>query len=202
MRPFSRERRSEQEHRSVLFAPAIAVMNRLKYPRKFALISLLFILPLALVMYFLLSEMNDRIDFAQKEVLGDRYLRTLRKLLEHVPQAGRLAHAYANGGVSLRPELIRKQAEIDEDLAAVAAVDQNLGGILQTAGKFAVLQENWRFLKTKTLSLDMSDTDELYTKLMADIRALISQVGDTSNLILDPDLDSYYLMDSVLLKLP
>jgi len=37
---------------------------------------------------------------------------------------------------------------------------------------------------------------------MADIRALISHVGDTSNLILDPDLDSYYLMDAVLLKLP
>jgi PAS domain S-box-containing protein len=27
-------------------------------------------------------------------------------------------------------------------------------------------------------------------------------VGDTSNLILDPDLDSYYIMDAVLLKLP
>ncbi|HEV8714506.1 MAG TPA: PAS domain S-box protein, partial [Candidatus Binatia bacterium] len=50
--------------------------------------------------------------------------------------------------------------------------------------------------------LEMSDSDELYTKLMVDIRALISQVGDTSNLILDPDLDSYYLMDAVLLKLP
>ncbi|MGH8009200.1 MAG: SpoIIE family protein phosphatase, partial [Candidatus Binatia bacterium] len=33
-------------------------------------------------------------------------------------------------------------------------------------------------------------------------RALIAYVGDTSNLILDPDLDSYYLMDAVLLKLP
>src|SRR5438105_12035388 len=61
MRPFSREQRSEQEYRSVLFAPAIAVMNRLKYPRKFALISLLFILPLALVMYFLLSKMNSKL---------------------------------------------------------------------------------------------------------------------------------------------
>ena len=27
-------------------------------------------------------------------------------------------------------------------------------------------------------------------------------VGDTSNLILDPDLDSYYVMDAILLKLP
>ncbi|MBI5801864.1 MAG: methyl-accepting chemotaxis protein [Verrucomicrobia bacterium] len=31
---------------------------------------------------------------------------------------------------------------------------------------------------------------------------MISHCGDTSNLILDPDLDSYYLMDASLLKLP
>jgi hypothetical protein len=146
--------------------------------------------------------MNDRIDFAQKEMLGNQYLRPLRKLLEHVPQAGRFAHIYANGEISLRPELIRQQAEIDEDLDAVAAITQELGGILKTAETFSVLKENWRFLKTKTLSLETRDSDELYTKLMADIRALISHVGNTSNLILDPDLDSYYLMDAVLLKLP
>jgi methyl-accepting chemotaxis protein len=36
----------------------------------------------------------------------------------------------------------------------------------------------------------------------AAIRALITRVGDKSNLILDPDLDSYYVMDLVLLKVP
>ncbi len=34
------------------------------------------------------------------------------------------------------------------------------------------------------------------------IRALITRMGDKSNLILDPDLDSYYVMDLVLLKVP
>jgi diguanylate cyclase (GGDEF)-like protein len=33
-------------------------------------------------------------------------------------------------------------------------------------------------------------------------RKLISQVGDQSNLILDPDLDSYYLMDATVLRIP
>ena len=33
-------------------------------------------------------------------------------------------------------------------------------------------------------------------------RALINKIGDASNLILDPDLDSYYVMDITLLRLP
>ena len=49
------------------FDPAIALMNRLTYPQKFLLISLLFILPLVLVMYLLLTELSLRREFSQKE---------------------------------------------------------------------------------------------------------------------------------------
>ncbi|WP_395015772.1 methyl-accepting chemotaxis protein [Dongia sp.] len=34
------------------------------------------------------------------------------------------------------------------------------------------------------------------------LRALIARIGDKSNLILDPDLDSFYVMDLVVVKLP
>jgi methyl-accepting chemotaxis protein len=39
-------------------------------------------------------------------------------------------------------------------------------------------------------------------RLRAGARALISKIGDGSNLILDPDLDSFYVMDAVVVKLP
>ena len=42
-----------------LFAPAVALMDRLTYPRKFLLISVLFGVPLALATYFLFGEIND-----------------------------------------------------------------------------------------------------------------------------------------------
>ena len=186
----------------MLLSPAIAVMNRLKYPQKFVLISLLFALPLALVMYFFVSEINDRIEFSRKEIEGDRYLRPLRGLLEHVAQSEMLAHNYTTSGLSHRPELVRKQAQIDEDFKLIAAVEQELGELLKASGKYDVMKENGRFLKEKLLKLQPGESDDLHSQLIADIRGLISHVGDTSNLILDPDLDSYYLMDTVLLKLP
>ena len=52
---------------SQLLNPAIALMNRLRYPQKFLLISLLFIVPLALVMTLLIAEVNTKANFAQKE---------------------------------------------------------------------------------------------------------------------------------------
>src|SRR5829696_1946245 len=67
----------------MLFAPAVRLMNRLKYPQKFTLISLLFALPLALVMGLLLLEINNKVAFSRKEIYGTTYLRPLRQLLEH-----------------------------------------------------------------------------------------------------------------------
>ncbi len=43
---------------------------------------------------------------------------------------------------------------------------------------------------------------ETYSGLVTLVAALISAVGDASGLILDPALDSYYVIDSVLLRLP
>ena len=41
-----------------------------------------------------------------------------------------------------------------------------------------------------------------HTEFISDILALVSFVGDSSNLILDPDIDSYYLMNTLVNTLP
>ncbi len=196
------EHQEEDWDMKQLFNPAIALMNRLKYPQKFLLISLLFILPLALVMTSLIQQINSRIDFAQKEIYGDAYLRPLRQLFEHTLQRRALVYEYLNGNTAIEAELQSNQTQIDEDFKALAAVNQKFGETLQATGKFRVLEASWQNLRSKALELDASVSDDLHTRFIGDIRALISLVGDTSNLILDPDLDSYYLMDAILLKLP
>jgi signal transduction histidine kinase/CheY-like chemotaxis protein len=177
-------------------------MDRLSYPKKFALISILFALPLAVVMYLLLSEINQRIESTQREMLGARYLRPLRSLHEHAGESHMLARAYAQGEIALRPDLVRVQAAIDEDISRLQQVNRELGETLKTASKFSVLMENRKFLKERVLTLKLADQDALHVKFIADVRDLFSLVGDTSKLILDPDLNTYYLMDSILLKLP
>ena len=42
----------------------------------------------------------------------------------------------------------------------------------------------------------------MYLGLAADINRLSARFGESSNLILDPDLDTYYLIDATLIKMP
>ncbi len=73
----------------LIFRPAAMLLNRLKYPQKFGLISLLFALPLMYVMQQFLHEVDAGILLATREQTGTAYLRPLRRLLEplatHIP---------------------------------------------------------------------------------------------------------------------
>ncbi len=185
-----------------VLVPARWLMDRLTYPRKFALISLIFILPLAAVLYFLLAEINNGIEFAQKEIKGNQYLRTVRHLQHQVGEGRFLLSLYTQNKVAIRPELVRQQGQIDDVTASLVTVDKELGADLNTAAPLAVLLENHRFMRSRLFGSDESIAPELYRQLLLDVSKLNLHIGDTSNLILDPQLDSYYLMDTMLLKLP
>ena len=187
-----------------LFSRPVARLSRLKYPQKFVLISLLFALPLAVVMVLLVEEQSTRIDnYGWKEKFGTEYLRPLQELMEDVQQHRRTATNYLLAGdTALESELSGLQAQIDQDFGALEVVDQKYGADLRSTEAFNALRQKWQELSPKALSLDAEASYNLHTQLIADIRALISLVGDTSFLILDPELDSYYMMDTVLLKLP
>jgi hypothetical protein len=65
-----------------------------------------------------------------------------------------------------------------------------------------VLRRKWQELLLALPSSAAHVLRERYQGIVSHVRTMITHAGDTSNLILDPDLDSYYLMDVTLLALP
>lgn len=184
------------------FGPARRIMNRLRYPQKLLLISLLMIVPLAIVMFLLFSEINRAVEFSRSEKFGTQYLRPLRTLLDHVAESRRLTRALARGHESVTPALRQLQRQVDDDIAVLRTVDDKLGTTLKTGRLPAAICKQWPPLR-QTSDLEVAgDADRRHHEMLQQIRRLMSRVGDTSNLILGPDLDSYYLMDVALLQLP
>ncbi len=186
----------------VLFGPAIGLMNRLKYPQKFLLTSLLFALPLAFVLSRLNSSIGDNMDIATKEIQGNAYLRPCLTLLRDVPQEKRLVRQALAGRGGTGADVKAADARIAVDLEAVSAQETRLGGTLQTREQFAAVRDAARSLHGSLGRGTARDSDAAHDRVMAAVQALISRVGDTSTLILDPDLDTYYTMDTTLLRVP
>lgn len=175
------------------FQPMIEIMNRLRYPQKFLLISLVFSLPMVLITYLLISEIHSRIEFSQKEIYGDRYLRPVRKIWEQA-LLGRVSVKISNQ----KGEKLANLAPIQQTLAELKPLQQELGEVLTTKEQYAKLQDHISSLSSK----DNRQNGFIFSAIADRLNLLRLHVGDSSNLILDPDLDTYYLMDASLLKLP
>jgi methyl-accepting chemotaxis protein len=184
----------------------------MKVWQKLTMIGLAFTLPIAVLLVFVTNEIDHDITFNQLEKSGDEYQRPLEKLLAHLAQHKLLAQQHLSGS-NLNDGLSAQQSLIDDDFELLEGVDRKLGQVLQTteAGlaarkrdhvRVGTIKREWQDLKAQNANLTAEASSKHHAHLISDIRTLITHIGDTSNLILDPDLDTYYLMDVTLLALP
>ena len=187
-----------------------ALLERLPIARRLTLISLAYMLPIIVLVYLVVRGINQDIRFSELEKLGNAYQRPLARLLQHVPQHQRAARRLLAGDASSREALDRSRIEIDKGFVALRDLNDRHAGDLQftdvglsSRGRPqiapAAVQREWDALKQGVVA----DTSEKnHAQLLERVLLMIKHAGDTSNLILDPDLDSYYLMDVTLLALP
>jgi signal transduction histidine kinase len=133
----------------------------------------------------LVVEKQIAIAFARKELTGTRYLATVRDIYPAI-----LLH---------RDDSSFAPPKHDELLNGLAAAEAEAAGHLQTAAleqTFAqTLRELWSDKKVQ-------NTDQLVLMALSSAQRLASRVGDDSNLTLDPDLDTYYMQNIVVERLP
>ena len=189
--------------------PVTSLFEYLPISRRLLLISLAYTLPIAVLLYFVVGGINQDIRFSELEKIGNAYQRPLAVLLEHVPQHALAASRGIESSGRADADLARSRSEIDRAFAALREIDARHAGDLQFTGEGlakrnraqiapATVQREWEALKQAAAG----DTANAHARLLEKILMMIKHAGDTSNLILDPDLDSYYLMDITLLALP
>ena len=179
--------------------------------RRLLLVALTGAVPLFIVSLTLIkTAYSELIDFGQQEQRGNALQRPLERLLDLLPryQAAAQQALVAPGSASSEANELR--AQLEQAFAALAdGYDGELGRALKLAGpppgggdvpQLAVAQRQWRELRTAPLAIAASG--QAVTQLVAAVRGMIRHVGDHSNLILDDDLDSYYLTDITLSTLP
>ena len=131
-----------------VFSAFIAWLHRLKYPQKFTLITLLFVLPLA-AFYPLVAEQNQRIqDYGVKEFYGTLYLRPLEHLLRDAVQYELIMNG--SGASPISP----MQAQIESDFQALQQIDGQYGAVLQASARSADLAAEWRDLQETAATMD------------------------------------------------
>ncbi len=179
------------------------LLKNLGTGRKLTLLIISLTVPVAVLTSMLVVEQNIAIDFARKEIMGVTYLSPLRGLLQAVVARQSPSAPGSSDEATVRDNQPNPQAPIDHHVIEnLDALDSQYGAILQTADSWRAIRQEWADPKTRASAEDADARFARHARLTTSILDLIAQVGDSSNLILDPDLDSYYLMDVAVVQLP
>ena len=163
------------------------MFKNLRTSTKLLLLCAMFVISIAVTTAALVAEKQLAIAFAHKELVGSRYLATVRDIYPAIliqPD---------------NPSFALPRPSTDEILKALAAAESDAANVLQTAELEQALAETLRKLwSDKTVQ----NTDQLVLEALSNEQKLASRIGDDSNLTLDPDLNTYYLQSIVVDRLP
>ena len=176
-------------------------LRNLSIGKKFAIVIIGFCIPIGTLLFFFVQEAKKGIDFAAKEIEGTAYLRPLRGLLGQFSYHRLYADRIKTGDMSAQENLTRTAANIQRLVGELQDVEKKYGESLSIGSRTNDLINKWNQLSGKISGLTQEQSQADHDALVADVRAQIVWVGDKSNLILDPDLDTYYVMDVVLIRM-
>ncbi len=157
-------------------------ISDLRIRSKLALVLTLLVVPIVLLAWLFIQQSFKDIDFAQKESDGVAYLRGGWHVLTDLVAAP----------FEALPATTVKPSDISE-------LDKRYGAAMDSAAAAKTLIASLESIGWPRRPTPRGETTE---KAIENARALLSKVSDGSNLTLDPDLDSYYVMDTVTVKLP
>lgn len=177
-----------------LLHPGITLMRRLRLAPKFSLVAAAFLLPIAYLLVTVASDRTETLRFTQHEVEGIEVIRELSGLVE--PSArwrgSRLGMA---GNAPGALEAQQKAAgEVEQALDKLSGALKRPGGDpLGLSAPLHKLRTEWDSVKAAPANHPV-DGLELGNRWVKAVRLYLEAVADQSNLSLDPDADSYFLM--------
>jgi len=187
---------------SKLLSPSVALLNRLTFTWKFALIFALYLIPISYFALVSLSEHNKTIDKVVLERQGLKYMSHLRPLLEHLAESRGVTYSYLSGKSQLKSKIVSAQSMVNNDLDNLNKIDNVLGNTLQTSNLVKTIQTDWQDLVKNVLGLKSHKAFSQHSAILTKLLSLNAHLLESSELLLDPSLDSNFMANALSLRIP
>ena len=182
-----------------IFSPALGLMNRLRYRSKFLLLGSALVAILLLLVVTLFTTLSRDIQTAENELVGLQMLKPMNRAVQYMQQHRGLSSGILNGNEAMKP---RRENVAKEVAAALSAADSILPPRLRESEVWRSIRADWGEISQQGLSWPAPINLKRHTAMISRLLTFMVDVADETQLTLDPVLDTYYFMDTVVSKMP
>ena len=172
---------------------------------RFTLISfatLLFAIPFLVVVYQSVNELDQQISFTEAEQHGIEYHHALLTLMTQIQEYRGMLASTKEGEPSFADAIISKREDITKTIRQIDKINHRTGTLLQTEDGWRALKKSWSTVEKHILAQSAAESFDSLSNTISSIQTFMLYIADTSNLITDPELTSYYLMDIAVNRIP
>ncbi len=181
-----------------IWALGVKLMRNLNFGAKAIIISLLFLLPLGLTAYLSLNSLGNNISFAKSEVTGVEALQHFSPVLQGLNTLRGAMRAKMGGYTGADASFEAGRRQMDTGLKDFDAYLKRTGDPMELRAEFDTLAEAW----AKSAPTKEPTGDTGYGQVSRTVTPLLRKIGDKSSLVLDPDIDSLYLVLALVIEAP
>ncbi len=183
-----------------LWAPGVRGLRRLRFRTKAVLISAVLLIPAIVLGVAFLSDTQAQLEFSRKERHGVALMQHFTPVLLGVLEARNATRAML-GDFDASKDFSAARRKVDAALAELGRHLQETRDPLQLGARVKALQDAWTATAASTRGVDDKGRTVFGPVTEASIK-LLQGVTDDSNLVLDPDLDTLYMIMATFINLP
>ncbi len=182
-----------------LFSPAVALMNKLRYTSKFLLLGFAMAAVMLVLLYTVYANLSRDIETAHQEIAGLQMLKPMNKMAQFMQQHRGLSSGVLNGNAAMKDKRAAKEKDVAE---ALAATDAALSVKLRDSAAWKTIHQEWSQIAAQGMSWAPPENIKRHSQMIDKVLIFMVDVADEMQLTLDPVMDTYYFMDTVVTKMP
>jgi len=173
-----------------LFNPAIFLLNRFGYTRKFAIMGALALVAIVVLLASLYHSLHRVIDHSQRELAGIEAIKPFLNSVRQIQIHRGLSYGVLNGNNEMKEKRAAKEKEVAAALQAIESKQPEL----HDHPAWNKIKEGWANIQKDGLEWLGRENFMAHNRLIEDIFHLQTIVADEYRLTNDPDIDIAYLI--------
>jgi len=181
-----------------------SLLNRLLLWQKFTVLGVLGLILFSVPYALYVHESGKALISAKLEVRGVEPLRLMLKSLQLLQQHRGVSSLALSGNEEAWAKEVAKANEVDQQLAAIDSYFNQNSKDPEIASVWQDLGRNWSTLKTKVAQKTITPAESIaeHTNIIMQVFRIKTLLMRHFGLMIDPELDSHYLIDVALLQSP
>ena len=182
-----------------LFLPAVAMMSRLSYTKKFTVLWLLSFVAIAVVAYGLFASLNRVILTSQRQLGGIELIEPVFRAMQVLQQHRAQSATFLGGNDAAWKRVATQEKETEE---IFKTIERKLPPNAASIHDYLHTKADWALLRKEGLHFTADENFSAHSRLIERVRLFGVNIADEYALTTKSEIDTFYLIDTVVNKLP